>query len=281
MVFAKFTRKMPLGEASIDRWRTAFHGSGRRIREQAAINIRQFNDSAESGFRANFKTMRLRQKTAVFLAMGLLSINAFATPSGLTNYAVSPGSISLWDVFPGANYQPGYTFVAIGEPLSLNVTNAGTASGPVDADGGTVPGNRDQYYTFFATSAFNIADTADTNLQTVVLQAKYQPGGGGGLLNVLFNGSTASSVVTGLAFTDPGTDYQRQITTWTWENINVSQGQAINLAWEMGVHSTFDAVQLDLVAVPEPGTLAFLAVGTAALLGLARRRSRAQHPGTE
>jgi len=200
-----------------------------------------------------------------------------ATTYGLEEYGNTPGSmISLWDVLPGANYQSSYSFAAVGDALTLDAINTGTVTGPVDADGGTVPGDHDQYYTFFGTTAFSIAGNALADTTTIYLQAKYQTGGEESFLNVLFNGLAPTSEIVGTAFMDPGTDYDRQISTWVWEGVDLSAGDAFEVSWSMGTHSVFDAVQLDLVAVPEGSTWVLLVIGAGAFFLLRIWRNRPQ-----
>ena len=226
--------------------------------------------------------MSLLHKLSITVAaLGAAVASSQAALTNFTGYGLS-GTTASWDVFAGANYLQAFSFSTVDTgnsitgytgDLTLNATIPGwvsssmftKATGPTGSDGSTIPGNRELFYTFFASQVnWGISGAVEENTATVVLQFQNTSGSAGGLSNMTLNGIPA------IGSTDPTT----LVTTYSWSDLDLETGDAFALAWtNNSQHSAFDAFQLQTGngAVPEPSALVLAGIS---MLGLTARRKR-------
>lgn len=229
----------------------------------------------------------MRHQTRIFLcsaaAVAWLQIGSHRATATLADFADFQlgGVTASWDIFYGSNYLPVFQFqtgtagnpiINSPEELTLRATvttwQAGPpmpsnqqASGPIGSDS-SVPGNREQFYTFFAGNInWDITGEASATLNSVVFQARILTGSNTSISNLAFNNISP----TAMAF-DSGTG----VGTWQWTGLTLSSGDAYSFTWNTGTHTGFDAFQIQTGVVPEPTTWALLLIAGAA--ALARRR---------
>lgn len=224
-------------------------------------------------------------KQAVVCGLGVLGVvvpQAEATLANFTDYGLSSVKAS-WDIFYGANYLSVFEFESgtVGnpilnsvDPLELRATvttwmpgppgpSTQQATGPIGQGGlmAGVPGDREEFYTFFAGNInWDISGTVPVTWETFVLQMNVSTGSGSPVTNVQFNGTAATS-----SSFDSLTGYG----VWEWSGLSLSGGDSFSVTWNTGTHTGFDAFQIQAGVVPEPGVWALLAV---AVLGLVFRR---------
>jgi hypothetical protein len=240
-------------------------------------------------------TMRAmkKMKFASFLAAALLSAVSVshADLAGFTNHNLG-GTTASWDIYYGPNYLPVFTFSTgtVGNPivnspgeldLVANVTSwqpgppipaNGQATGPIDSNGSTIPGNREQFYTFFGSIAWNVAGLNTTAMDTFTFQVGIESGSGGSLTNMTLNGIAPSST---------GFDSGSGIGFWTWTGLGIAADSNFSLYWNTGNHIGLDAFQIQsdaiLTAVPEPSVTAFGIGASVLALALLGRRKRSRN----
>ncbi len=232
--------------------------------------------------------MKIRKHLSLSLALAAASL--VATPrcaeavlTDFTDYGLSSINAS-WDIFYGANYLPVFSFASgtAGNPIlntldtvSLRATvttwTAGPpmpsnqqATGPIGTDN-MIPGDREQFYTFFGNVAWDITDTTDALWNSFVFQAKVSTGSNTSLSNVLFNGLTATSS----SFNET-----TSVGTWRWDSLNLASGSNYALTWATGTHTGIDAYQIQAGVIPEPSVYALLTL-TAGFLLFRKLRRRA------
>lgn len=202
------------------------------------------------------------------------------------------GVTASWDTFYGPNYQQTFNFVTTGAGNSVSGTTEnfmirafnpghipgppspanGQATGPIDTDGATRPGNRDLFYTFFATTVkFSLHGTVGVGqtLSDFVFQAHVAAGSAGGISNILLNNVEAD---------DSGVSGVGNVGFWEWDTLNLVEGDHFTLTWETTTqHSALDSfqIQTDAGVVPEPSTYALLGLGLLTLVVLKRRGNAA------
>lgn len=226
--------------------------------------------------------MQIR-KLALSIATALVA-SAGLSQAVLTNFTDFNygGNTASWDIFYGANYLPTFTFATgtVGNPsdtaqaINLVAVNPGYvagnfgtyATGPLDSNGSTIPGNRELFYTFFANPVkFTITGlVTGTELDNIAFQALVGIGSNGSITNVSLNNVAAatSGITSGVNF-------------WTWNDLNLTQGSRFTLTFETNVqHIAFDAfqIQTDTTVVPEPSTYALIVIGLALVLVRFRKR---------
>ena len=216
----------------------------------------------------------------VATALGSTLVSSQATLLNFDDHALG-GTTASWDIFYGGNYLPSFSYQTgtTGNPildspsnLTLNMQVVGFkpsfpspnyATGPLDSDGGTVPGNHEEFYTFFSSNgAWSINMTTLGEVDHIVFQIQEIDVDASALSAVFLNGIAGSMTF------DTSTD----VSTWEWTGLNLDAGSNVSLTWTTGQHASFDAFQLqvDAQAVPEP-TVAALMVCSAAALVLRRR----------
>jgi len=212
--------------------------------------------------------------TAAVLCTSSLS---HAALTNFTDYNLG-GTTASWDIFYGPNYEPVFNFTTgtpsnpldsdYDEEFTLTASVTGTATGPAGPTP-PAPGNREYFYTFFATSVkftiWGMVGEGET-LDNFALQILQASGGQGGISNIQFNGAYAD--VSGVN----GSSVQY----WTWGDLGLQAGESFKISFEMNTeHSNLDAVQIqmDAQAIPEPSTSLLLGIGTAFALWNTRRRA--------
>ncbi|HEY5791782.1 MAG TPA: PEP-CTERM sorting domain-containing protein [Chthoniobacterales bacterium] len=230
-----------------------------------------------------------------------------AVTTGLQSDLVSGGSTSyaLWDVFPGPyRVGPGapaggtaisawpYTFTYSSSAAPATLTATATASapfanyitGPTDADGGTIPGNRDLFYTFFAAVDWKIQSISTTDVTEMALQISYDTASTLDFSSITLTGNSggvpAPVFTRGDEFTTAG-GYNRAVAAWVWTGLDIHAGENFSLAFSNPTSSHFglDAIRLDTNAemVPEPSSWLLLGLGAGFILWQRRKR----HPSTQ
>lgn len=214
------------------------------------------------------------------IILGAIAASAVSSQAAVTNFIDHNlgGITATWDIFAGANRIPSWMFSTVDSgnsiegyhsDLNLSATVPGyvagssmtQATGPIDSDGSTPGGDRQLFYTFFGAVSWNVSATAEEATDTVILLIQNVQGSAGSTSNVTLNGVTAT-----------GTTDANRVTTYRWDNLSISSGDAINLTWATNTpHSVFDAFQLQTGTIPEPSGMVLAGVS---LLGLAARRSR-------
>jgi len=228
-----------------------------------------------------------RFKLSAILAAALMASATIsqAVLTGFTDYALG-GTTASWDIFYGSNYQPVFNFPTgtAGNPilnsteeLNLNVVvnsyipgpptpSRKQATGPIDTDGSTIPGNRDQFYTFFSDVAtWSILGYATGAMDTLIFQIAEIDVSALSMTNVMLNGSAVTPTFNDT--TDVG--------TFTWSGLGLSSGDSFNITWNTNTHQSYDAfqIQTDVVVVPEP-TAAGLLVASLGVWLIRRRQWR-------
>ncbi|GAB4173252.1 MAG: hypothetical protein Fur0032_12850 [Terrimicrobiaceae bacterium] len=234
---------------------------------------------------------KLIQRVAVF-SLGIMGLvpQAGATLTNFTDYGLSSVKAS-WDIFYGANYLPVFEFEAgtagnpilnYVDPLELRATvttwmpgppspATQQATGPIGSGGlmAGVPGDREQFYTFFAGNIdWDITGTVPEAWETFVFQMNVSAGSGSSVTNVRLNGAEATS-----SSFDSGTGYG----VWQWSGVGLGVGDSFSVTWNTGTHTGFDAFQIQAGVVPEPGVWAMIAIAGLGLVGKRILRSRRNH----
>ena len=213
---------------------------------------------------------------AVLCTSGL----SHATLDGFDDYELG-GTTASWDIFYGPSYQTTFNFTtgSAGNPLDSeydeNFTltaskTGGVATGPSGTSmGEPPPGNRDMFYTLFATNVtftiWGMVGEGET-LNNFVLQISQIPGAPAGLQNVKFNG--LSTVNFGANVN--GVNY------WGWSGLGLQAGQSFKISFDLpDNHNNIDAVQIqmDAQSIPEPSTWMLIGLGSAFALWSTRRRA--------
>lgn len=219
--------------------------------------------------------------TAAVAAALLFPTRVSATLLDFTDYELG-GTTASWDIFYGANYLPVFTFDTgtVGnpiinslEPLTLRATvttwmagppapHRQQATGPIGNDN-QIPGDREQFYTFFGNVNWDITETWDASWNTFVFQARVATGSNTSMASVLFNG---------LAPTQSGFDTVTGVGTWRWDGLSLADDSTYALTWNTGTHTGLDAFQIQAGVIPEPSTWALIAL--AGVAWIFRRRFR-------
>lgn len=231
------------------------------------------------------------------ICIGLLSSTMLsqATLVNFTDYGLG-GTTASWDIYAGDNYLQEFTYSTgdSGNSISgytgnldlkatVNSWQAGPpnpantqATGPIGSDGsggiggggGSIPGDREFFYTFYGSPpgtpmGYSITGTLASDADTIVFQFQNATGSNGGLSNMTFNSiSAAGSTNTGTL-----------VTTWEWTGLNLSMGDTFTFAWQsLADHSVFDAFQIQMGTIPEPNSAAL--VGISLLFATLYKKSR-------
>ncbi len=223
------------------------------------------------------------KKLAVMAALSLTTGSAQASLAGFTDFGYTGGTTASWDIFYGPNRVKNFSFETgtagnpddSAKPFLLNANVPGwvsnvpfsKATGPIDTDGITIPGNRELFYTFFATTVkFTIYGlVTGTEMDDFAFQTLVAPGSGGAITNVQLNGMDAEVEDVN----------ENDVNYWTWSSLNLAQGSTFQLTFEANtIHSAFDAfqIQTSTEAIPEPSTYALMALGLIVVLYRARKR---------
>lgn len=216
-----------------------------------------------------------------------MALPSRAALTAFTDFSLG-GTTAGWDIFYGSNYLPTFIFSTgtAGNPitgssdnLALIAENPGYmggnfstyATGPTGSDN-NVPGDRETFYTFFASEmnfSINGAVADGETLNSFVFQSLNSSGSAGGLSNVLLNGVAADTSGTNL----DGVDY------WTWSDLNLTSGTTFSLSFDtLNAHTGLDAMQIqtDVEVVPEPSTYMLIALGLGVAFGLRRLKRNRQ-----
>lgn len=239
-------------------------------------------------------TVSMSKRAAVLLAMAIpaaASQAAFISPAltGTTEYEgwanLTASNIPGYGSFPGAAPWPAP--IASNEPGSAGKAALDKVSGNAYPAGSSI-------YAPFTDTTFSIESTAASgfDINTIVFQIDIGPGNGGVHLSAAptlnYNGGSQALAAdfTGQSagafpFVNPIDPTQAGTTTifqfqWDLSGI-VDNVQTYEIVYADGEHSQTYALQVDtggtfVQAIPEPGSLALLAVGSVLV---ARRRRRA------
>ena len=197
------------------------------------------------------------------------------------------GTVSLNESFSvgpveagGTFFLPGTTAEASVAGTSLTVFNSSSdisvevsaSSSLLGIDPSGIPGSygaNAQAYSFFSFTVdeieeYSIFGTLATNSNTSSWQVRLSGGAEGFVFNRLTNAGSGTVDFSGTALLRPGFDYVLRANTST--SLTLSDGAA--------AASRFDGINFRFrpSAVPEPGSISFLALG-AVVIGLRRRRS--------
>jgi hypothetical protein len=176
---------------------------------------------------------------------------------------------AAWDLLPTAVSPAGtITNLAAGTG-DLGITLSQSVSGSYPYGN---PGTTDQFYTFFGATSWTISGTASVAIDKLAFQIRMSPpASSSGATSTTFYspllngvGATAQLTATGLDADPDGFAAQGfDIVQWNWSGLNIAAGETFSLTFANpagGYHVAIDSMAVDVQAVPEPSTLALIAL---------------------